>query len=79
MEVTLNIPLTVPQLADLIRHQLSRTEQLRLASLLQTDEEIDKEPTKQEILDSLRADFIALKKGTLKTRPLRDVLDEIPD
>ena len=79
MEATLNIPLTVPQLADLIRRQLPRTEQLRLAALLQYEDDTYQEPTKQEILDNLRADFIALNKGTLKTRPLQDILDEIPD
>lgn len=77
MEATVHIPLIVPQLAELIRRQLPRAEQLRLAALLQDD--AYQEPTKQEILDNLRADFIALKKGTLKTRPLQDVLDEILD
>ncbi len=37
----------------------------------------DDAPTKEEILRQIKEDYIALKKGTLKTRPLTDILDEI--
>lgn len=37
----------------------------------------DDAPTKEEILNQIKEDYIALKKGTLKTRPLTDILNEI--
>jgi len=34
-------------------------------------------PSKEQLLDWLKEDVIALKNGTLKTRPLKDLLDEL--
>ncbi|MCF0074861.1 hypothetical protein LZD49_30520 [Dyadobacter sp. CY261] len=73
--VNLNIPLSFEQLLALIR-QLSRQEQAELVSVLK-EEIIDDEPTKDQILDDLKEDLIALKKGTLKTRPIEDILNEL--
>lgn len=36
-------------------------------------------PTKEEILRQIQEDYIALKKGTLKTRPLTDIMAELKD
>ena len=73
METTLNfqIPLTFNQLAEMLR-QLPKAERSRLVSVLQ-----EEETSKEQILAELKEDYIALKKGTLKTRPLKDVLNEI--
>ncbi|MCU0339612.1 MAG: hypothetical protein MUE30_06995, partial [Spirosomaceae bacterium] len=37
----------------------------------------EKEPTKEEILRQLGEDYRALQNGTLQTRPLKDLLDEL--
>ena len=73
--VQLNIPLTISEWATLIRTQLPKEERLKLVSLLQIDDE--KEPTTEEIIEHFRQDITALKQGTLKTRPLRELLDEL--
>lgn len=73
--VQLNIPLTTNELAALIRTQLPKEERLKLVSLLQIDDE--SEPTAQEIVEQFRQDITALKQGTLKTRPLQELLDEL--
>ncbi len=36
-------------------------------------------PTKEEILRQIQEDYIALKKGTLKTRPFADFMAELKD
>ena len=69
----LSIPLTTNQLADLIRKQLPREEQLRLATMIQEEQE----PTKEAVLSSLHEDLTALKNGKLKTRPIRELLNEV--
>ena len=40
---------------------------------------IDDAPTKEEILRQIKEDYIALKKGTLKTRPFADFMAELKD
>ena len=72
--VPVSILLTTDQLADLIRTQLPKEERLKLASLLQAEET---EPTNEQIISDFIADYRALKNGTLKTRPIREVLDEL--
>ncbi len=37
----------------------------------------DDPPSKEEISRQIKEDYIALKKGTLKTRPLMDILNKI--
>jgi hypothetical protein len=77
MENTINftIPLSFQQLVDLVR-QLPRQEREKLVTVIQ-DEQLEDEPTKAEILENLKQDYIALKAGTLKTRPFKDVLNEL--
>jgi hypothetical protein len=77
MENTINftIPLSFQQLVDLVR-QLPRQEREKLVTVIQ-DEQLEDEPTKAEILENLKQDYIALKAGTLKTRPIQDILNEL--
>lgn len=71
--VQLSIPLTTNQLADLIRKQLSKEEQLRLVTMLQEEQE----PAKEATLSDLRKDLTALRNGKLKTRPITELLNEV--
>jgi hypothetical protein len=78
MENTINftIPLSFQQLVDLVR-QLPRQEREKLVTVIQ-DEQLDEdEPTKAQILENLKQDYIALKAGTLKTWPIEDILNEL--
>ncbi|WP_221394214.1 hypothetical protein [Dyadobacter sp. NIV53] len=78
METTLHLETTVSisHLAQMIRKQLPAKDRLALATMLQED---DDELTKEQILDQLKEDYIALQKGTLKTRPASDFLAELKD
>lgn len=76
MEATLHIPtssVSLSQLVQLIREQLPATDREQLASLIQDDQA----PTKEQLLNQLKEDYIALQRGTLETRPLKHVLDEL--
>ncbi|TDE13338.1 hypothetical protein [Dyadobacter psychrotolerans] len=77
METTLHFDtkVSLSQLAQIIREQLPAKDRLALANMLQTEE--DDEPTKEQILSRLKEDYIALQNGTLKTRTLKEVLDEL--
>ena len=68
----LNIPLTFNQIVGLVK-QLPRSKQEKLVSLIKEEEAT----TKEQILHNLKEDYIALQKGTLITRPLKDVLNEL--
>jgi hypothetical protein len=74
--LNINIPLSITELSSLLRQQLSPNERTQLARLIQAETD-DDGPSKAEILENLKADYIALKNGTLKTRPLKDLLNEI--
>ena len=74
--IQFNSSLSINQLALQLRQQLSFKERTKLVKLLETENE-DKEPTTEEILKNLKEDYIALQKGMLKTRPLKDVLNEL--
>ncbi|MHA4738345.1 hypothetical protein [Dyadobacter sp. MSC1_007] len=74
--VNLNIPLSFEQLLALVR-QLSYQEREELVSVLKDDIDTSDEPSKEKILADLGNDLIALNNGTLKTRPLKDILDEL--
>ena len=67
----LNIPLTFNQIVGLVK-QLPRSKQEKLVSLIK-----EEATTKEQILHNLKEDYIALQKGTLITRPLKDVLNEL--
>ncbi|MEZ0611079.1 hypothetical protein ACAW74_21375 [Fibrella sp. WM1] len=81
METTLHVPastVSLSQLAQLIREQFPATERDRLASLIQAvPSEDDAPPTKDQLLNQLKEDYIALQKGTLKTRPAVEFLAEL--
>ncbi len=75
MEATLHVPSTdvsLSQLAQLIREQFPAKEREHLANLIQDDA-----PTKEQLLNQLKEDYIALQKGTLKTRPAADFLADL--
>lgn len=74
--INLNIPLSFHQLLDLVR-QLPRPEREKLVTVIQEETLDEDEPTKAQILENLKQDYIALKAGTLKTWPLKDVLNEL--
>lgn len=75
METTLqfNTSISLAQLARQLREQLPAQERNQLAAMIQEEDE----PTKEQILTQLKEDYIALQKGTLKTRLLKDVLNEL--
>lgn len=76
MEATLHVPaadISLSQLAQLIREQFPAKEREQLASLIQEDPA----PTKEQLLNQLKEDYIALQKGTLKTRPAAEFLAEL--
>lgn len=81
METTLHVPAStviLSQLAQLIREQFPATERDRLASLIQAlPPDDDTPPTKEQLLNQLKEDYIALQKGTLKTRPAAEFLAEL--
>lgn len=74
--VNLNVALSFEQLLGLIR-QLSRQEQVELVSVLRGEIVENDEPSKEQILADLKEDLIAFKNGTLKTRPIEDILNEL--
>jgi hypothetical protein len=49
----------------------------RLKVKFREQAQTDDEPTKVEILQHLKEDYVALQKGTLKTRPASDFLAEL--
>ncbi|MDZ7935387.1 MAG: hypothetical protein U5M51_10590 [Emticicia sp.] len=69
-----NIPLTFKQVVSLVK-QLPKSKQAKLVSLIQEEEELSKE----QILQNLKEDYIALQKGTLVTRPASEFLQELKD
>ncbi|WP_421829395.1 hypothetical protein [Larkinella sp.] len=76
METTLNISLTVSQLATLLRQQLPKKDRQKLISLLQDEEELTKTELKAEIRQAVQ-EVNLIKKGKLKARPIQDLLDEL--
>jgi hypothetical protein len=76
MEATLqfNTSISLNQLAKLLREQLPAAQRNQLADMIRDE---DREPTKEEILTQLKEDYIALQKGTLKTRPASEFLAEL--
>lgn len=69
-----NIPLTFKQIVGLVK-QLPKSKQAKLVSLIQEEDE----PTKEQILQNLKEDYIALQKGTLVTRPASEFLQELKE
>lgn len=74
----LNIPISVDELATLIREQLSPAERLNLVQLLSI--ETDEEPTQAQLVAEMKQavqELNLVKKGQLKARPLQELLDEL--
>jgi Mg/Co/Ni transporter MgtE len=61
---------------DLVKavKKLPKKERKRLFSMVEQKED---EPTKEQILQDLREDLIALKNGTLETITVEEFLDEL--
>lgn len=84
METTLNynIPLSVNELADLIRDKFPRKERLKLVKLLQKEptEDTYEEPTKEQLMEEIREavrEVNLIKQGKMKSRPIQELLDEL--
>lgn len=73
--IQITASLSLSELAHQIRARFSKKQREKLAILIQKEEEI--EPSTEQILSDLKEDYIALQKGTLKTRPLKDILNEL--
>ncbi len=67
-----SIPLTFKQIVGLVK-QLPKAKQEKLFTLVRDE----KETSKEEILQNLKDDYIALQNGTLVTIPLSEFLDEL--
>ena len=87
MEATLNfhIPLSIDELADLIKDQLPVQERLKLAQLLTdevnpSEEDEDDEPTKEQIIEEIKQavrEVNLAKKGRLQLPTLNEFLNEL--
>lgn len=76
--LNLTIPLTIPQLADMLRQQFSAKERQQLVQLMQEPKESDSTPP--SVADDLREAFAEVKaarQGQKQFRSLTDVLDEL--
>ena len=83
MEATLNfnIPLSINELAQLIREQLPAGDRLKLAQLLGADEpESNDEPTQEQLVAEIKQavhELNLVKQGKMKARPVKELLDEL--
>jgi hypothetical protein len=75
-QIELTTKLSIGELAQQIRKSFNARQRADLAKMIQEEDE-DEAPTKEQILNDLKNDLIALKNGTLETRPLQDLLDEL--
>lgn len=73
--VNFNIPLTINELANMLKQQLPQQDRITLANLLQ-DDEISLDQLKEEIRQAVR-EINLVKKGKLNARPVQDLLDEL--
>ena len=77
--LNLTIPLTIPQLAELLRTQFSAEERQQLVELLQKPKRKPK-PALPSVADDLREAFIELKqyqRGEIQLQSLDDLLKEL--
>lgn len=86
MEATLNfhIPLSIDELADLIKEQLPAQERLKLAQLLTNEpdssQEDDDEPTNEQLIEEIKQavrEVNLAKKGKLQLPTLNEFLNEL--
>lgn len=73
--IQITASLSLSELASQIRARFSKKQREKLAILIQKEE--DNEPSTEQILSDLKEDYIALQKGTLKTRPVDEFLKEL--
>lgn len=73
--IQITASLSLSELATQIRNHFSQKQRAELAELIQKEEE--EEPSTEQILSDLKEDYIALQKGTLKTRPASEFLNEL--
>ena len=72
--IQITASLSLGELASQIKQHFSARERESLARLIQDE---DVEPNADQILSDFQEDYIALQKGTLKTRPAQDFLNEL--
>ena len=72
----LNIPLTINELATILKRQLPKQDRQTLACLLQDEEELSMVQLKSEIRQAV-VEMNLVKKGKLQARPVQDLLDEL--
>ncbi|MEI7581444.1 hypothetical protein [Runella sp.] len=83
MEANLNfnIPLSINELAQLIREQLPASDRLKLAQLLGADEpEANDEPSQEQLVAEIKQavhELNLVKQGKMKARPVKELLDEL--
>jgi hypothetical protein len=71
-----NIPLTITELATLLRRQLPEKDRYELVEMLQNDGEPTKQQLKVEMKQAIK-ELNLVKQGKLKARPIEDLLNEI--
>ena len=75
----LTIPLTIPQLADMLRTQFSPQERQQLMLLMQ-EPKVSQEVDEESVADSLRQAIVELnqyKRGEITLQTLEEFLDEL--
>lgn len=73
--INFNIPLTISELAIILKRQLPQQDRTTLARLLQ-DDEISFDQLEEEIRQAVR-EINLVKKGKLNARPVQELLDEL--
>jgi len=73
--IQITASLSIEELAKQIRQHFSHVQRSKLVQLIQDDSQ--EETSTEQILNDLKEDYIALKKGTLKTRPASEFLNEL--
>ena len=79
--LNLTIPLTIPQLAEMLRQQFSPKEREQLMKLMR-EPKVSKAKEEESIADSLRVAIIELnqyKRGEIALPTLEEFLDELQD
>lgn len=73
--INFNIPLTINELAIILKRQLPQQDRITLASLLQ-DDEVSFNQLKEEMRQAVK-EVNLVKKGKLNARPVQELLDEL--
>jgi hypothetical protein len=73
--LNLNIPLTINELAVILKRQLPIRDRITLVNLLQ-DEDVSSQQLKVEMKQAVK-EINLVKKGKLQARPIQELLDEL--